>query len=234
MSLASLARPRPPRTRVPGLAVAVALHAALGALLYHGHQAASLARSTSVPIMVSFITPEPVVPPKPQPPQPVVEPKPAPKQAVKPKPKPAEKPVIASKSPEPAPYAAPEPEPEPEPVAEQAPPPAPPAAPAPAVADAPVQTAPPRFNADYLQNPKPPYPNLSRRLQEEGTVVLRVYVSPNGLPEQVEVSKSSGYARLDESALNTVRKYWKFVPARRGDTPVGGWVLVPIAFTLEG
>jgi len=28
-------------------------------------------------------------------------------------------------------------------------------------------------------------------------------------------------------------RQWKFVPARRGDTPVGAWVLVPISFTLR-
>lgn len=185
--------------------------------------------------MVSFITPDPVERPKPTPPEPVVKPEPQPKpKAAKQQPK---KKIITSKRPDPAPMLAPpepkpaEKAPEPKPAAEPEPV-APPAPPPPA--PAPVEIAPPRFSADYLRNPKPNYPGLSRRLQEEGTVVLRVYVSPQGAPERVELNKSSGHARLDESALETVKQHWKFVPAKRGNTPIGGWVLVPIAFTLQG
>lgn len=69
-------------------------------------------------------------------------------------------------------------------------------------------------------------------MNEEGKVVLSVRVSPQGTAEQIEVKTSSGSVRLDEAAINTVRN-WKFVPAKRGDTPVESWVLVPIAFKLE-
>jgi protein TonB len=91
---------------------------------------------------------------------------------------------------------------------------------------------PPRFNADYLRNPKPPYPSISRRMHEEGKVILRVRVTPEGNAGSLEIRTSSGSARLDESALRTVRQ-WKFIPARRGNTPVQSWVLVPIVFKLE-
>jgi protein TonB len=96
-----------------------------------------------------------------------------------------------------------------------------------------VQPAPtqPRFDADYLNNPAPRYPALSRRLREEGVVMLRVYVLPNGLPDTVELKRSSGSARLDESALMAVRQ-WRFLPARSGDVAVAAWVVVPIAFSL--
>ena len=89
-----------------------------------------------------------------------------------------------------------------------------------------------RFDADYLRNPAPPYPSLSKRMGEEGKVVLRVSVSPQGTADSVEIRTSSGSPRLDESAQKTVRN-WKFVPARRGDAPVQSWVLVPIIFKLE-
>lgn len=110
--------------------------------------------------------------------------------------------------------------------------PTPPALPAPA--PAPLQEAiiQPRFDADYLRNPAPPYPPLSRRLGEEGKVVLRVLVSPGGAAETVEIKTSSGSPRLDEAAAGTVRQ-WRFVPARRGETAVQSWVLVPILFKLE-
>ncbi|HJV21307.1 MAG TPA: energy transducer TonB [Holophagaceae bacterium] len=90
----------------------------------------------------------------------------------------------------------------------------------------------PRFDAAYLRNPEPEYPGLSKRLGEEGRVILRVLVSPEGLAEQVEVRQSSGHARLDQAALGTVRR-WRFTPARRGSESLAAWVLVPLFFTLD-
>ena len=89
-----------------------------------------------------------------------------------------------------------------------------------------------RFDADYLKNPSPPYPPMARRQGEEGKVILRVSVNPQGAADNVEIKTSSGSPRLDESAQKTVRN-WKFVPAKRGDTHVQSWVLVPIIFKLE-
>jgi protein TonB len=91
----------------------------------------------------------------------------------------------------------------------------------------------PRFDAAYLDNPKPPYPGISRRLGEQGRVVLRVSVTAGGLPQTVQIHTSSGYARLDDSALETVRR-WKFVAAKLGNEPVAATVLVPIIFSLKG
>lgn len=101
---------------------------------------------------------------------------------------------------------------------------------APASVEAPLEAA--RFDAAYLRNPPPPYPPLSRRLGEQGKVDLRVHVNAEGLPTEVEIKSSSGSRRLDESALETVRK-WRFIPARQDDRPVAAWVIVPINFHLE-
>ena len=89
-----------------------------------------------------------------------------------------------------------------------------------------------RFDADYLSNPKPVYPVGSRRLGEEGTVLLRVKVSPGGTPINVEIKRSCGFPRLDEAARLAVEQ-WRFVPARRGDEAVESWVSVPIVFSLQ-
>lgn len=89
-----------------------------------------------------------------------------------------------------------------------------------------------RFDADYLRNPPPPYPPMSRRMGETGKVLLRVLVNADGTAANVELKTSSGSSRLDDSALRTVRR-WRFVPAKRGDTPVQSWVVVPIIFKLE-
>lgn len=91
----------------------------------------------------------------------------------------------------------------------------------------------PSFNADYLDNPSPGYPSLSRKLREEGRVLLRVHVNAGGQPAQVDLHQSSGFSRLDDRALETVKR-WKFVPARRGGDPVEAWVIVPIQFSLKG
>jgi len=101
-----------------------------------------------------------------------------------------------------------------------------------AVAPEPPPIIPPRFNADYLQNPAPAYPPLARRMHEQGRVLIRVLVSVDGMPEKIELKASSGYPRLDQSALETIRN-WKFVPARQGDQKVTAWVIVPITFTLD-
>jgi protein TonB len=97
------------------------------------------------------------------------------------------------------------------------------------VEEAPV--SPPRFDAPSLNNPPTVYPNMSRRLREVGTVLFRVRVSSTGLPLEIQQTKSSGYARLDEAALAALRK-WKFQPAMRGGEALEAWVVVPIEFSL--
>jgi protein TonB len=97
-------------------------------------------------------------------------------------------------------------------------------------APAPVTAA--RFDADYLRNSAPIYPALARRLGEEGKLVLRVFVTPEGRPGQIELKTSSGSPRLDLAAQDAVAR-WKFVPARRADEAIGAWVLIPIIFNLR-
>lgn len=90
-----------------------------------------------------------------------------------------------------------------------------------------------RFDAAYLQNPRPVYPPLSRRLGEQGKVLLRVRVGRQGQAVAVDLEKSSNFERLDEAARQVVAR-WRFVPARRGEETVEATVIVPIVFRLEG
>jgi protein TonB len=96
-----------------------------------------------------------------------------------------------------------------------------------------AQPSPPRFNAAYLDNPKPAYPLSARHMRLEGTVRLRVLVSAAGTVERIEVQQTSGSPVLDRSALDAVR-HWRFVPAKRGEEAVPAWLVVPIVFTLKG
>jgi len=91
---------------------------------------------------------------------------------------------------------------------------------------------PPQFGAAYLNNPKPGYPAFARRMGMEGTVMLKVLVSRQGVALKIEVAHSSGYEILDRAAAEAV-KNWRFVPAMQGDSPVEEWVQVPLAFHLK-
>lgn len=88
------------------------------------------------------------------------------------------------------------------------------------------------FRANYGFNPKPDYPRLARSRGWQGKVLLKVQVSAAGYSDTVNIYHSSGHEALDESAAEAVKK-WKFIPAKRGDTPVASTVIVPIIFKLD-
>ena len=106
------------------------------------------------------------------------------------------------------------------------------AAPAAVEQAAPAAVTQPRFDADYLNNPKPAYPSMSKRLGEEGQVLLRVLVGQEGGAEQIQVLRSSGFARLDEAAKAAVSR-WRFIPAKVGNDATTAWVQVPVTFELR-
>jgi len=170
--------------------------------------------------------PEPAPPPpKPVPPPPKPEPKPVPtpKPVAKPTPKPTPKPEpVREVAQEPVQQAAPTPPAPPSPPVQQA-------TPAP---EAPAPVTPPRTDAAHLNNPAPQYPALSRRLGEQGRVMLDVYILPDGSVGEIKLNRSSGFPRLDNAALQAV-KTWKYVPAKRGDKPIPFWYVQPVSFVLN-
>ena len=95
-----------------------------------------------------------------------------------------------------------------------------------------VLDAEPDYKADYLNNPRPPYPMVARRMGYHGKVVLDVEVLSEGKAGDVKLHQSSGYDILDNAALQTV-KTWRFTPARRFGQAVTQRFLVPIKFSLE-
>ncbi|MBQ0929452.1 energy transducer TonB [Ideonella sp. 4Y16] len=203
----------------------------LGVLAAHGALAWGLwqldgvrqAVQTVLPLQVSWIAPPAPVPVPPPPPSPVT-----------PRPLPRPTPVIAAApSPAPAPAAAIRVAPEPA-TAE----PAPPAPPAPAAVAAPAPPPPaapvalPSSALRYLVPPAQVYPLTSRRLREQGTVLLRLVVDAQGLPQQVSLHRSSGFARLDEQALQAMRAA-RFAPHTVNGTAVPWTALAPLAYELE-
>jgi len=189
------------------LLVALGLHAALLASLMLHHGARTQIQPTLAPIIVSMLSVAPAV---------------IRHRDTKPVERVAARPVTTA----PTDSVPAEPEPQTEPAS----------APVPTRAAAePVSAVvtPPNFNAAYLDNPAPRYPSLSRRAGEQGLVLLRVFVDTAGHAQTVEMKHSSGYERLDVTAIEAVRQ-WRFEPAKRGTESIPAWVLVPISFKLEG
>jgi periplasmic protein TonB len=91
----------------------------------------------------------------------------------------------------------------------------------------------PVFNAEYLKNQPPAYPESARRRGKEGKVMLEVLVSADGMARDVRVISSSGSSLLDDAARSAVSR-WQFVPGRRGSERVETTVNVPIVFNLKG
>lgn len=175
------------------------------------------------PLMVDFISIERPKPPPPAPPPPP-RPQPVKRQEVPP-------PILsAPPTPEPlapATFVVPPPPPEPMPVAVLAPPapPAPPPAP-------PQPRVVPASSVAYLEPPPIEVPMVSRRLGEQGTVQLRVLVGPDGLPRQVTVQRSSGFARLDDQAVWAMKRA-RFKPQMENGVAIEWVVIAPLQYELR-
>ena len=75
---------------------------------------------------------------------------------------------------------------------------------------APLQTKPLVLNSTGGggDRPQPPYPQIALEQGQQGSVTLRMTVDDAGLIKTIEVARSSGFAVLDHSALDFVRRHW--------------------------
>lgn len=226
--MSSLARKSAPERWI-GLVVVALLH---GVVLY-GMWSYKLLPTPkdAATLFVNFINPpappkpkeEPPPPPQVQPPkevkldQPRPVPQPQPRQLV------AEAPVTS-----PAEPVAPPPPPRPEPLPPIEAPPPPPAPPKPA---GPVSLG-GELSVACPERTPPVYPMMSKRLGEQGRVVLRVELDETGRVSGARVTNSSGVPRLDEAALAAVRQ-WHCNPAKRDGEPVRAVATQPFDFTLK-
>lgn len=167
-----------------------------------------------VPMVVDFVAPE-VPPPPPAPP---------PRHPVAPPPILAVPPAV---QPSPAAISVPPPPTEPVVMAELHPLP-PTAVPPPPAAPRSI----PATAVSYRVPPAPAYPLASRRLGEQGEVLLRVEIGADGLARQVLLARSSGSGRLDAAAIAAVRAA-RFNPYTEDGVPLVVWAPVPIEFILE-
>lgn len=67
----------------------------------------------------------------------------------------------------------------------------------------------------------------------EGETVLRLFVTEAGGVDTARVERTSGYPGFDSAAVAGARDL-RFDPARKGEEPVGVWVLLPVQFELPG
>lgn len=103
---------------------------------------------------------------------------------------------------------------------------------APAAPPAPPVVQLPSSDADYLQNPRPPYPALSKRLGEQGRVVHSVLIGVDGRAISAKLVQSSGFERLDKAAYDAIMK-WRFAPGKRNGVPEAMSFNVPFNWVLE-
>ncbi|MCF7847850.1 MAG: energy transducer TonB [Kiritimatiellales bacterium] len=225
-----------------GILLSLSVHAALlfycGGFRLHTDAELTFAKGDTVvhltlmPSMEARKEPEPVVKePPPEPPPPKPEPTPEPKPEPPPEPEP--EPVVEEPPP-----------PEPEPMAEQAP-----SEPEPVIEEPPPETVPPApvnsieqdgsvgneqgVSTDAETNGifKPPYPRLSRRLGEQGTITISIEVLPDGKAGKISVIRSSGFSRLDNAALQAIGKT-TFVPATRLGKKIASTMTLSYTFRL--
>ncbi len=86
-----------------------------------------------------------------------------------------------------------------------------------------------------LQRTAPEYPAAARSRGEEGTVLLKVEILPNGRTGDISIARSSGSSLLDEAARQAVAS-WRFTPAK--DAATGRTLAcvstLPVSFRLQG
>jgi len=92
----------------------------------------------------------------------------------------------------------------------------------------------PEIDPKFKRRFQPDYPPTSRRLGEEGSVVLQVLVGVDGNVQDGKVQKSSGFPRLDEAALKHALRAWRFTPGTEDGAPVATWHSVKVTFKIEG
>lgn len=85
--------------------------------------------------------------------------------------------------------------------------------------------------ATVLQRVIPEYPLLAKQNSWEGRVIIRVYISAEGICDSATIAQSSGHDILDNAALQSVY-HWRFKPAQKERSNITDTLLVPFIFDL--
>lgn len=93
--------------------------------------------------------------------------------------------------------------------------------------DAESVTDPPRG----IRNESPPYPQIARRHNSEGTVKIRILINEHGQVEQAEILECVGHPSFRGAVRKTVPQ-WRFTPPRHHGQPLKVWCVREIEFKL--
>ncbi len=219
--------------KLTGIGVVVFLHILVGLVLMAG-MAKDIIKPTEQPVELMII--QDIKPPEPEPPKetPPEPPKIVEKVAQVPEVKPVEKVVPVQKTlptpTQPTTVAVPTP------VAAN-PSPSPIAAPAPVVAAAPAPAPPPAGVTRGVSQgeagcKRPDYPRDALMNEEQGEVLISVYVNTTGKVQDVKVKKSSGSRALDRAASKAF-SLCTFKPAMKNGEPQESWYDIPYEFVLD-
>jgi len=86
---------------------------------------------------------------------------------------------------------------------------------------------------EIISRPPPHYPAEAVRQRHEGTVLIQLTIGIDGLPRDVAVVQSSGFAELDAAALASARQ-WRFRALRGDGRTTTATARVPVRFHLDG
>lgn len=219
--------------KLTGIGVVVFLHILVGLVLMAG-MAKDIIKPTEQPVELMII--QDIKPPEPEPPKetPPEPPKIVEKVAQMPEVKPVEKVVPVQKTlptpTQPTTVAVPTP-------VAASPSPSPVAAPAPVVAAAPAPAPPPAgVTRGVTQGEagckRPDYPRDALMNEEQGEVLISVYVNTTGKVQDAKVKKSSGSRALDRAASKAF-SLCTFKPAMKNGEPQESWYDIPYEFVLD-
>nr|WP_278357371.1 energy transducer TonB [Acinetobacter lwoffii] len=219
--------------KLTGIGVVVFLHILVGLVLMAG-MAKDIIKPTEQPVELMII--QDIKPPEPEPPKetPPEPPKIVEKVAQVPEVKPVEKVVPVQKTlptpTQPTTVAVPTP------VAAN-PSPSPIAAPTPVVAAAPAPAPPPAGVTRGVSQgeagcKRPDYPRDALMNEEQGEVLISVYVNTTGKVQDAKVKKSSGSRALDRAASKAF-SLCTFKPAMKNGEPQESWYDIPYEFVLD-
>ena len=219
--------------KLTGIGVVVFLHILVGLVLMAG-MAKDIIKPTEQPVELMII--QDIKPPEPEPPKetPPEPPKIVEKVAQVPEVKPVEKVVPVQKTlptpTQPTTVAVPTP-------VAASPSPSPVAAPAPVVAAAPAPAPPPAGVTRGVSQgeagcKRPDYPRDALMNEEQGEVLISVYVNTTGKVQDAKVKKSSGSRALDRAASKAF-SLCTFKQAMKNGEPQESWYDIPYEFVLD-
>lgn len=87
--------------------------------------------------------------------------------------------------------------------------------------------------ARYNAFPESEYPDQSRRLGEEGEVIISVLVGADGKVTDGKIEKSSGFERLDKAALDYYMRRGRFRAGIKDGQPIASWKSIKVTFQLK-